>query len=285
VAFLATFGLLISATLVAMGLNYILGMDWGTSFLFGALISATDPVAVLAIFRELKAPTKLSTIVDGESLINDGTAFIMFQFLKSLAVTGTVILNRETFFHESQYFFISLFEGIAVGMIFGWIFSQAIANSRNKGVQLTLSLIVAHATFIFADGILHVSGILATMAAGIIIGNQGRRKLNAKTQHLFSEVWEFMGFMANALIFILLGIKLGQIDFLIYWQWMLVASIITIFIARPVSVFISFLITNRFRKPQERISFKYQAISIWGGLRGALSAAVVLMIPEKTGDI
>ena len=282
VIFLATFGVFFSAVIIALPLFYFLNFPLPVALLFGVLISATDPVAVLAIFRELRAPKKLSTIADGESLINDATAVVGFQFFKKIAIaSGAVFFSREIFFAETKFFFENLFEGILVGLFFGFIFSFAIRKSASRGVQITLSLILAHATFLFAEGILHVSGILATMVAGIIMGNFGRRKLEKEAQKIFSEIWEFMGFVANSLIFLLLGMKIGQINFFENWQLILISAGTTIFLARPISVFFSFLITNFFRKKEKKISLKFQIISIWGGLRGALSAAVVLMLPEN----
>lgn len=281
VTLLATFGLLVSIGIIASGLHYFIDLPWGVSFLFGTLISATDPVAVLAIFKELRAPQKLTTIVDGESLLNDGTSLVLFQFIKSIVISGAIILTPKTFALETGNFFLSLFEGIATGIVLGWIFAYAIPHSKSKGVQLTLSLILAHVTFILAEGILHVSGILATMAAGIIMGNMGRRRLDIKTREIFSEIWEFMGFIANALIFLLLGMKLGQVDIEAYWGSMLIAGGIGIFIARPISVFFTFGISNLFRDQDHRISLPYQYATAWGGVRGALAAAAVLLIPEN----
>ena len=281
VALLSTLGLCISIAIVSTGLHFITNLPWGASILFGALISATDPVAVLAIFKEFRAPQKLSTIVDGESLLNDGTSLVIFQFiLKIVITTGLISLTPKILLAESGHFFFSLFEGIAAGVVLGWIFSHAIAKSGSKGVQLTLSLILAHVTFLFAEVALHVSGILATMAAGIIMGNTGRRKLDAATKEVFSEIWEFMGFIANSLIFLLLGMKLGQVDFAQYYFPMIVSAVITIFIARPLSVFPTIQLTNLFRSKENKISLPYQIVTTWGGMRGALAAAAVLLIPE-----
>ncbi len=281
VSLLATLGLILSVSIISSSLHFLIEIPWGASVLFAAFISATDPIAVLAVFKELRAPKKLTTIVDGESLLNDGTSLVLFQFiLKAVVVTGAIALTPKMLMTQSGHFLLSLFEGIAVGTILGWIFSHAIAKSGTKGVQLTLSLILAHVTFIFSEAILHVSGILATMAAGIIMGNAGRRKLEPKMKMLFTEVWEFMGFIANSLIFLLLGMKLGQVDFAEHWVSMLVAAGVCILLARPFSVYVTFFISNFFRSKENKISFPYQTITAWGGLRGALAAAAVLLIPE-----
>jgi monovalent cation:H+ antiporter, CPA1 family len=277
---LATLGLVCAVGIVAAGLHFLLGLPWGVSLLFGALISATDPVAVLSIFRDLRAPKKLETIVDGESLINDATALVLFQFLLgAVSVMGVISISSSELWEQLGYFFISLFEGLLVGIFFGWVFSIAISRATTKGVQLTLSLVLAHMTFLVAEGVLQVSGILATVMAGLVMGNYGKRKLSLSTKKSFSEIWGFLGFVSNALIFILLGIKIGEVDVAIYWKSILISMLVTIFLARPISVFFSFFLTNLFRGKSQKISFSYQSIVVWGGLRGALAAAAVLLVP------
>lgn len=279
---LATFGLFLAILMTGVGIHYFLGFPWIVSLLFGALISATDPVAVLAIFKELRAPKKLALIVDGESLLNDGTALVFFQLFSKIAISGVMIsFAPKQLLLEGGNLFQTLFLGVLVGLFLGLVFSIAISKSTSKGVQLTLSLILAHSTFLFAEGFLHVSGILATLTAGMVMGNFGRRKLSKATIKSFAEIWTFLGFISNSLIFILLGTKLGQINFLEYWKYMLVAIVVSLFIARPISVFISYFFTNFFRNKKQKISFPFQIITFWGGIRGALSAAIVLMIPES----
>ncbi len=280
VALMAIFGLFLSTFIVAGLMHYFTGINWGVAFLFGALISATDPVAVLAIFKELRTPKKLSTMIDGESLLNDGTGLIVFNFVIKVVIGGTVALSSQLFINEGGNFVISLMKGLGIGLMLGWVFTYAIAKSESKGVQLTLSLILAHATFIFAEGILGVSGILATMSAGLVVGNFGIRKLSSETRNLFAETWEFMGFVANSLIFLLLGMKFVQADFVSHWKLVLISAGVVILIARPVSVFVSFFISNLFRGEGRKISFKYQIVVFWGGLRGAIAATAVLLIPE-----
>jgi len=280
VTVLATFGLFLATGIVGFGLHYFLNIPLGVSLLFGALISATDPVAVLAIFKEIHAPEKLETIVDGESLLNDATALVLFQFLLGMVVFKEITLTTTGTAMEIFNFIISLVEGVGVGLGFGIIFSYAIAKSKTKGVQLTLSLVLAHITFLVAEGLLGVSGILATVIAAFVMGNLGRRKLQKETKKSFTEIWQFLGFISNALIFMLLGLKIGQIDFTLYWKQILVVSAIILIFARPISVYFSFFLTNLTRSGKDKISPAYQTVVMWGGIRGALAAAAVLLIPE-----
>ena len=277
---LATVGLIISILIVAAGMHIICDWPLIVSLLFGAIVSATDPVAVLAVFKELKVPRKLNTIVDGESLLNDGTALVLFQFFLGLALISTsIVFTPLELAQESLSLLWSLILGIVFGALSGVVFSLAIAHSDTKGVKLTLSLVLAHLTFLIAEGLLGVSGILATMAAGLVMGNFGQRKLKPQSRQSFNEIWHFLGFLSNALIFLLLGIRIGEINFLQYWYEIIWAIIITIFIARFIPVFLTFWLTNKTRPKDLKISTAYQWITFWGGIRGALAATAVLLIP------
>ncbi|HEY5714000.1 MAG TPA: sodium:proton antiporter [Candidatus Gracilibacteria bacterium] len=280
---LSSFGLVLSIVIIGYLLHVILGIPLGVSFLFGSLISATDPVAVLAIFKEVRVPRRLSTILDGESLVNDATALMMFQvFLGGIFATGAY-----NYFSVGSVAFKGLvllqvvIVSLMVGGFLGIIFSYAIAKADSHKVQITLSLILAHSTFIFSEKVFSASGILATLVAGIVVGNFGKSKLPLKTQHSLSEIWDFLGFLANALIFLLLGLRLGQVDFQSHWYMVMVAAVITILVARPLAVFGSFGITNWFHAKENKINKKSQVIIAWGGMRGALAAAAVLLVPQS----
>lgn len=276
VSMLSTLGLFLSMAIIGAGLHFILGLPLGVALLFGSFISATDPVAVLAIFKELRAPKKLATIVDGESLLNDGTALVIFQFLLlHWAALDMGLFNLS----QGALFFKNIVFGIIVGLVLGYCFSFAIAHSKSKGVQMTLSLVLAHVTFLLAEGILGVSGILATMAAGMMMGSFGKRKLSKETKDSFSNVWKFLEFISNSLIFLLLGIKLSQIPLFEHWQIVAITVFVALFLARPISVWASFFFINLFRKKQDKSPWSYQLLTIWGGIRGALAGTAVLLIP------
>jgi len=282
IVFLATLGFLLSSLIIAGFLYKILHLPFEISLLFGTLISATDPVAVLAIFKDIRVPGKLKTIIDGESLLNDASAVISFQFLKKIVLSSLVIgFAPKSLILGSEKFLLVFIGSILIGFILGWFFAQIIAKTKEKGIQLVLSLVLAHMTFLIAEGLLEFSGILATMTAGIMVGNIGKIKFKEATKEIFAHVWEFMTFVSNSLIFILLGIKIATINFLENWQLILFSSFIVIFIARPISVFINFAFTNLLRKKHEKIPFCHQLIITWSGVRGALSAAVVLLIPPN----
>ena len=280
ISILATIGFFISVLIIAGIMGLFLSWPLKVLLLFGVIISATDPVAILAIFKDMRVPGRLKTLVDGESLLNDASAVISFQFLQKVAI-GTAVISFApgSLLWGSEKFLIIFFGSIMLGFIFGWVFAQFIANSCERGIQLALSLVLAHITFIVVEGLLEMSGILAVMTAGIVMGNIGRIKFNKKTSQLFSHVWEFMTFLSNSLIFILLGVKISNLNFLEHWQLILLASLVVIFLARPLSVLITFFFTNFFQKKEQKIPLSYQFVSMWGGIRGALSAAVVMLIP------
>ncbi len=278
---LSTLGLTISIIGIGSILHYLVGLPWSVSLLFGSLISATDPVAILAIFKEMRIPKRLSTIVDGESLMNDGTALIIFQILLA-GILGSQFNDKISASYVAEqggHLLFTIMAAILIGAFFGWLFSFVIAHTKNKGVQLTLSIILAHVTFIVSEVGFHASGILATMIAGIIVGNFGRRKMHPDAQHSFADIWQFVGFVSNSLVFLLLGVKLGQTN-LNFWNYTLIAGIGLILIIRPLSVIISLSLTNKFRNADIQQNWKEKLIISWGGLRGALAAAAVLLIPE-----
>lgn len=283
VVLLATLGLLVSMTIVATMLHFLLDLPWAVSFLFGALISATDPVAVLAIFKELKTPKRLETLVDGESLVNDGTALILFQFFAKIAGIGgaAMMINGGVLAVEAIHLFQSIITGLLIGGVLGLFFTHAIAQADNKGVQLTLSLVLAHITFLLSEGLFHASGILATMMAGLIVGNLGKQKFKQSAHHSFGEIWSFLGFISNALVFLLLGLKIGDINFYKFWPSVIAAIVVTLFIARPLAVFGVLGLNNLWLPAEKKITVQEQFITQWGGIRGALAAAAVLLIPQS----
>lgn len=279
---LAVIGLLISIGLISWALHTFLDLPWPVSLLFGALISATDPVAVLAIFREMRVPQKMATLIDSESLFNDGTALVIFQFIYKIVILGFAYTLSPSFVAlEAWYFFGNLVTGVGLGIGFGVLFSLLMLVFRQPLVQLSLSLILAHATFILSESVFHASGILATLMAGLIVGNYGILGLKKASRETFHQIWQFMGFVTNGLIFLLLGIQLSQVQWLAHLDSILVASVVTLVLARPVSVLVSIGWTNVFRSPAKKWSLKSQGLFAWAGIRGALAAAAVLLIPPS----
>ncbi|MCR4322655.1 MAG: sodium:proton antiporter [Candidatus Azambacteria bacterium] len=248
-----------------------------TLLLFGALISATDPIAALTIFKEIGVPKRLRMLLEGESLLNDGTALALFQVILVMmaagAFTGRVVVEGFA------YFWVLLLGGAVFGIVMGWLFAKLIEKVRNIAVvEITLTLILAHITFIFAERFLSVSGIIATTAAAMMIGNYGRYKISPNVREFMEHFWEYAAFVSNSLIFLLIGLSVKGASFGEYILPVLMALGVVL-VARFLSVFTVAPIVNRFFTREGKIPFSWQLVLAWGGLRGALPLAIVLLLP------
>ncbi|OGD31561.1 hypothetical protein A3C91_04590 [Candidatus Azambacteria bacterium RIFCSPHIGHO2_02_FULL_52_12] len=278
---LSVVSLIISTFFIGFALFYslpYLGIEIPllTLLLFGALISATDPIAALAIFKEAGVPRRLRMLLEGESLLNDGTALALFQIMLGIIAAGSVTVGIIA--SGFVQFWVLMLGGTAFGVLMGFIFAKAIEKIRNIAVvEITLTLILAHTTFIFAEKFLAVSGIIATMAAAMVIGNYGRYKISRGVREFMEHFWEYAAFVSNSLIFLLIGLSVRYANFGEYV--MPIAAALTIVLAaRFLSIYAVVPFTNRLTS-EERIPRSWQFILSWGGLRGALPLAIVLLLP------
>ncbi len=279
---LAIFSVILSSGIIGLLLHLLFGIDLLIGLLFGVIISATDPVAVLGIFKEVGAPRRLRTIVEGESLFNDGTALVLFNILLAMFISEH--FDGETTFSKVGAvwdFAVMVIGGGLFGIVIGYVFSKAIEMVReNRNVEMTLVLILAHSTFLFAEYI-GVSGIIAAVAAGVVLGNFGRNKISPSVLETMQHFWDHMAFIVNSLVFLLIGISVVQVDITDYWVLSLAAVGIVI-VARFVSVIPVLSVTNYFtKKTIFRIPFSWQIIIAHGGLRGALAVVMLLLLPPE----
>jgi CPA1 family monovalent cation:H+ antiporter len=267
---------LLSVAIVGFLAQSALGLSLATALLFGALISATDPVAVVALFKELGAPKRLVVLVEGESLLNDATAIVLFNVLLGIATgavvgisVGGAVLN-----------FVLVFTGgIAVGAAIAFLFANILGMVRNDElVEITLTTIVAYMSFIVAEHYLHVSGVMATATAGIILGGWGRTKISPSVSTFMHEFWEYLAFAANSLIFLLVGMALSP-PLIRASLFALLIAIPIVYFARGVSIAVAVPLVNATKKI-EPIDRRYQLVMFWGGLRGALALALALSLPN-----
>lgn len=273
ITLLSTLGMVISMLLVAVGMHEFLGFSWPSAFLFGALISATDPVSVLSLFKKVGAPKRLTTIVEGESLFNDGMALVLF---------GILLEGNHEVLGSFRDFGEVVFGGLVVGVIMGVIFSKALDYVKNsKEIEISLTLILAHFTFILAEYFLGVSGILATVAAGIVIGNYGAYKISPSVKEIMNHFWDYSAFLANSLLFLMVGLVIASAteDVLILLPALLIAIVITL-VARMLMVY-TLLPLNNFFFPKEKVPLAWMHVIQWSGLRGALAIALILTLPES----
>jgi CPA1 family monovalent cation:H+ antiporter len=274
---LAVPGLLISIATVGFGLHYILGLPLGLALLFGSLISATDPVAVVALFKEMGAPKRLGLLVEGESLFNDGTALVVFNIILGVVVSG--LFTSHTVTKGVLNFAVVVTGGIGVGIALGVVFSRIIEIVENdRLVEITLTTILAHSTFLTAEHVLHVSGVIATVAAGLTMGSYGRNKISPPVQEHMEAFWEYFAFVCNSFIFLLVGMSIDMGLFVENFGAILLAALVVL-AARALAVYGLFPVVEGL-KLAEKVDAKFQTVIFWGGLRGALAIVMALSIPH-----
>ena len=291
---LAIVGLLVSTLLIGLALYAILPLlglpiPFLVALLFGGIISATDPVAVLSLFKEVGVPKRLSMIFEGESLFNDGTAVAIFLVLLGIIQQGGHV-QADTIWHGIGLFGGMLVLGVVVGLLIATIFSVVLrAVKTNEFVAATIMLVSAHITFILCELIneeqllgagVHVSSIIATTFTALFLGNYSRHILNAKTDQYLSKVTEHIAFMANSLVFLLAGLLFATAD--VDYRTLALPILVTVLIVMIVRVIAVFVVTTPINvlKLEAKIPFSWQVLLSWGSLRGALAIIIVLLIPE-----
>ncbi len=299
ISILSVVSLLVSTVIIAIAFKFGLGLfgwsiPWQVVILFGALISATDPVAVLALFKEYGAPKRLSLIFEGESLFNDGTALALYIALIA-AFTATTDVSLPAMVGNGSLLFVSMVVfGAAIGSFFGFVFAKLIEKIRdNSSLELTLALVMAHATFISSELIsgwmmhtmhwsLGISPVIATTFGAIVMGNWGRYKVSSHVHEFIEHTLGYLGFLINSIIFILIGFVFVDIMHEVDMSMLFVPGLIAIgvvAVARALSVYPLIHLFNK-TKLEEHIPLQWQHMLSWGSLRGAIAIAIVLSIPK-----
>jgi Na+:H+ antiporter len=274
ILFLAAPGVLLTAAVVAFVLQVATGMPLELGFVVGAMVSATDPAAVVATFKRLGAPPALSTLVDGESLFNDGTGIVVF--LLALKAVDTGIGPIEAI----DDFVVAVVGSTVLGAGVGLIASRALRYSEDHLVELTISLAAAYGTYIIADDI-GLSGVIATVVAGVVLGNYGRRTgLSSRAEEAVDIVWEFIAFLSTALAFLLVGVATSVPGLLGALPW-IVWAVVAVEVGRAVVVYpmlggVSHLLG---RRAGRSIPTSWLHVLFWSGLRGAVAVAMALSLP------
>ena len=275
---LAAPGLLISTAIVGGMISWLTPLDLGPALLFGALISATDPVAVIALFKEVGAPKRLAILVEGESLFNDATAIVLFGIIFSVLQGGA--LDAATVGDGVVEFLFVFLGGLLVGAAIGYIMIRSIALADDEPlVEVALSTVVAYAAFIAADHYLHVSGVMATVGAGIVVGTMGSTRFAPEVRSYLHQFWEYAAFVANSLIFLMVGITVslaGVLEHIGIIGW----AVLAVLIARALTVYGLIPIVSRLPNA-DPIDGRMRTVMFWGGLRGAVALALVYSLPES----
>ena len=275
VVILAAPGVLVSAAVVAVVLHLAAGLPLDLAFVVGAIVSATDPAAVVATFRTMRAPPRLATLVEAESLFNDGTAIVLFSVAVRIvlgpvepadivvSVVGTVLISA------------------VIGAVAGFVATWIVARVDDHLVELTISVVLAYGTYLAADEI-HESGIIATVVAGIVLGTYGRRiGLSDRAKEALDIVWEFTAFLLTALVFLLVGLAITLSDLagaIVPIAW----GVVAIIIGRAFVVYVMLGVPARLisrGRGSTAIPLAWLHVMFWAGLRGAVAVALALSLP------
>ena len=274
---LAVIGLLLTASLTAVGLYYGIAHSVGfpliAALLTGSILAATDPVAVVARFREIGAPERLSVLLEGESLFNDATAIVLFGLFLSMALSLESSITASGVIVE---FIIIFFGGLATGLATGLVAGLANRAFNNTLMTGVLTLIVAYGSYLLAEELFEVSGVMSTLVAAIVMSVMLRTEPGENANIKNEYLWDVIGHIANAIVFIIMGVTITLSMFEERWLAMLIA-IVAVFIARAASTYGSLSLLGLFQK--KPVDLRYQTVMVWGGLRGAVALALALSIP------
>ena len=305
VALLAGPGVFVSAAIIAAALHFGAGLAAPQAFVVGAMLSATDPAAVIATFKSLGSPRRLSTLVEAESVFNDGTGIVVFAI-------AVAFVTRPVGPLEIGFSFVSVtIVSTALGAVAGYAASRILPSVGDHLIEISLSVVLAYGTYLTADA-LHQSGVIATAVAGIVLGNYGRRLgLSEKTEEALDTVWEFVAFLATAFVFLVVGFAIAVhslADAAMPIVWAIVATLAARAIivygllggwrlakrawagrapaaANPVRPRKSAGAAGPARAARDaEVPFDWLHVVFWSGLRGAVSTALALSLPTDFPD-
>lgn len=269
IVLLAVPGVLLSTVIIAAALTATTNLPWRSAALLGALVSATDPVAVTAVFKRLHAPANLAIVIEGESVLNDATALALFALLLPLAQGG-----HAGIIQLAVQFVVVLAGGIGIGAAVGWAGGQFTRLYQNHLPELALSAIVAYGSYLLAERV-GASGVIAAVAAGLAFSRYSAPNLTQQASELLSDVWEFAAFLANSLLFLLIGVSV-RLTALADAGTALLWTVAAALVARLVVVYLcGALLAAR----RSMLLLRNGFVVFWSGLRGGLAIALALSLP------
>ena len=272
---LATLGVVLTTAVVAVVGHAALGLALPVAILLGTMISPTDPVAVVAVFRRLGVPARLVNLVESESLLNDGTGVVLFTV--ALAATQAAPAGAGGLVWD----FVRLTAGgIGLGLGVGLLLSFVTSRIDDFPVEITLTGIGAYGSYLLAES-LHLSGILAVVAAGLVLGNLGRpRAMSVRTQEAVTLFWDYVAFLLNSLVFLLVGLDVPWSEVRSQLPGIIVAALIAL-LARALAVY---AVLGLLHPLPWRVSLRWQHLIVWSGLRGAIAVALALSLTETNPE-
>ncbi|MBU2571917.1 MAG: cation:proton antiporter [Gammaproteobacteria bacterium] len=275
-------GMLISALLVATGLNTFFYLDFLLAFLFGAIISATDPVAVIALFKELGVSKRLTVLVEGESLFNDATAIVLFNIVLGAVIHGeSALMDAPTMIY---YFTEHFLLGALIGTLIGLLISELMVRMYHgqQSFVVVASIVAAYLSFIVAEHNFHASGIMSVLATALCIKGVAMPRLSGESTHHIEAGWDSIALVLNSLLFLLIGLTVDILAFAIHWQ-QLIWVLLAIFAARMISVYgLIPMTTSLFSLPAINLNSRH--MMWWGCSKGTIAIAMALAIPDTVVD-
>jgi CPA1 family monovalent cation:H+ antiporter len=253
--------------------GFAAGFGWPHALIFSALIAATDPIAVVALFKSLGAPKRLSVLTEGESLVNDGTAIVLFTIIYATVTSGEGLRVGGAA--------IEFLKVVGLGFVAGgglaFLTSQIIKGVDDPMIEITLTTVTAYGAFVVAENF-HSSGVIATVTAGMVCGSYAApRGMKASTRIALESFWEYVAFALNSLVFLLIGLEVRVGALVAAWLPIAIAFA-AVTVGRAAIVF---AVSALLRRTTERISWQWSVMLTWGGLRGALSMVLAVALPHE----
>jgi CPA1 family monovalent cation:H+ antiporter len=272
VGLLASAGVAITVLLIGALSHLSLGFSWASGMLLGAILAATDPIAVIGLLRSLKAPPGLAAILEGESLFNDGTGVAVFS-----AVLATILSGAPSFGDATIRFVEITLGGAAVGLAVGFLGLALLRFAEDAPLEILATLVIAYGSYLAAD-LVHASGIVAVVVAGIVVARYGSQIGRLHGPQLLG-FWNLLAFVLNAMLFILVGAALPGWT-LLPVAWLVLGAFVIMLVTRAVPVY-GLLGLAAYRGLS--IPWRWRHITFWAGLRGALSVALALSVAGLNG--
>jgi CPA1 family monovalent cation:H+ antiporter len=302
IALLAIPGMVLSLLVVAVFLHFGIGLEWLLALLVGAIVAPTDPVAVIALFQQLGVPDRLKNLVEGESIFNDGTGGAAYELVLAvlLPTLGLAEVSGTTSFLNTPAFGIAgevlwlIFGGLLLGFAVGWVASHLVRRVDDRLIVITITVAVAYGMYLLGTA-LHTSGLLAVVGAGLVMGSYGRKNaMSPRTIEAADDVWEFINYLANSLLFLLIGFELALTNLAqsfpgIFFGLLgaVIGRVLMIYVFIPLQDVLARWWAHRIsaRKPRlprpRPVPSAWRPVMVLSGLRGALSLALVLGLPTE----
>ncbi len=268
---LATVGLLLSAATTTIGMHYLARFEWISAAVFGVLIAATDPVSVIATFKEANVHGRVRLLVESESLFNDGTAAVCYAIVLAFAAGQPVGIVGVAW-----TFVFMMLGSFLCGTVVAALALLLAGRTDERLVEITFTTVAAYSSFLLAEHF-HLSGVVATLVTGLIIGNVSQLGIAEKNHEAVEQFWEYPAFMANSFIFLLIGMRVAVQNFRAL-LFPIIVAILLVVLGRAVAIYPCSLL---FSRSKLRIKRNQQHILFWGGLRGALALALALGLPPE----